>query len=228
MITNKGKFTTGMVMMIAFMVVLVAMFLPIFGGKNGLQYLDDLYNSISKGSADYFDKVRADAQPFAGKTLDVTIKLSNPEQAAQVANLLNAGKAMTNVTDASVKVSGDLGAIIDNAMVDARALYENKGDALQAKYGYDARRVGYNWYQAIRKMEDALNKQEQFQMAKVLHVVNSKTVETAYNYYGIEGQKISERVGVVLFSLVFYVIYTLWYGFGIMFLFEGIGMQLEH
>jgi len=32
----------------------------------------------------------------------------------------------------------------------------------------------------------------------------------------------------VTFSLVFYVVYTLWYGFGIMFMFEGSGMKLEH
>jgi hypothetical protein len=53
-------------------------------------------------------------------------------------------------------------------------------------------------------------------------------VEPAYNYYGIEGQKISDRFGVVIFSLIFYVIYTLWYGFGIMYLFEGVGLKLEH
>jgi hypothetical protein len=33
---------------------------------------------------------------------------------------------------------------------------------------------------------------------------------------------------VVIFSLIFYVVYTLWYGFAIMFLFEGWGLQLEN
>jgi len=32
----------------------------------------------------------------------------------------------------------------------------------------------------------------------------------------------------VIFSLVFYVVYTLWYGFGIMYMFEGWGLRLEH
>ena len=58
--------------------------------------------------------------------------------------------------------------------------------------------------------------------------VNQKAVETAYNYYRIEPQNISDRYGIVIFSLVFYVAYTLWYGFAIMFLFEGWGMRLEH
>ena len=29
-------------------------------------------------------------------------------------------------------------------------------------------------------------------------------------------------------ALVFYVVYTLWFGFGIMYTFEGLGMQMEH
>ena len=35
-------------------------------------------------------------------------------------------------------------------------------------------------------------------------------------------------VGYVLFSLVFYVIYTIWYGYAVMFLFEGLGFRLAH
>ncbi len=35
-------------------------------------------------------------------------------------------------------------------------------------------------------------------------------------------------LGIVIFSLIFYVVYTLWYGFAIMFMFEGWGMRLEH
>ena len=70
--------------------------------------------------------------------------------------------------------------------------------------------------------------QKKFKEAKIIDLVKTKAVETSYNYYGIEGQKITDRIGVVTFSLIFYVIYTLWYGFGIMYLFEGVGMQLEH
>ena len=77
-------------------------------------------------------------------------------------------------------------------------------------------------------MEFGLKQQKKFKLAKMAELVNSKAVETAYNYYGIDGQKITDRIGVVLFSLVFYVVYTLWYGFGIMYLFEGWGMRLEH
>ena len=59
-------------------------------------------------------------------------------------------------------------------------------------------------------------------------LVVKKAVELGYNYYKVEPQKIGNKIGIVIFSLVFYVIYTLWYGFAIMFMFEGWGMRLEH
>jgi hypothetical protein len=58
--------------------------------------------------------------------------------------------------------------------------------------------------------------------------VITKAVELGYNYYEVDPQKIGDKVGIVIFSLVFYVVYTLWYGFAIMFMFEGWGMRLEH
>jgi hypothetical protein len=77
-------------------------------------------------------------------------------------------------------------------------------------------------------MDKDLTKQEKFKEAKVIGVVQSKAVESSYNYYKIEAQRIGDKIGVVFFSLVFYVIYTLWYGFAIMFMFEGWGMKLQH
>jgi hypothetical protein len=53
-------------------------------------------------------------------------------------------------------------------------------------------------------------------------------VECAYNYYGIEPWKVSDRIGLVLFSLIFYVVYTVWYGYAIIFLLEGWGFTLSH
>ena len=77
-------------------------------------------------------------------------------------------------------------------------------------------------------MDKDLKKQKKFKEAKVVALVVKKAVESSYNYYKIEPQKIRDRWGVVLFSLIFYVLYTLWYGFAIMFMFEGWGMALGH
>jgi len=228
MIAHKKTFATGMVLMVAFTVVLVAMFMPLFGGHNGLEYLDSLYNSISKGSANYIHKATTAAEKFNGRQIEVTLGLKSAEQADQVAKQLNAGGALINVDGQTIKVSGDLGKLLANCLADAKLMYENNGDAIQSKYGVEARRVMYNWWQTCTLLEEALNKQEQFKEANAVHTALTKAIEPAYNYFGIQAQNIKDRLGVVVFSLVFYVIYTLWYGFGIMYLFEGWGLRLEH
>ncbi len=77
-------------------------------------------------------------------------------------------------------------------------------------------------------MESDLKHQKKFKEAKVVSVVVQKAVELGYNYYKVEPQKIGDKIGVVLFSLIFYVAYTMWYGFSILFMFEGWGLKLEH
>ena len=228
MIPKKGKFLTGIVMMIAFGVVLVAMFMPIFGQKNGLEYMDDLYNSISKGSAYYIPKVKEDVKPLEGQQVEMQLVMADARQAEQTAKLFNAAGALVNISDNTLTVSGGLGKIMANSLEDADAMYHNDSQALQAKYGMDARLALYNWWQACSAMDKSLKKQKMFKAAKMVDLVRKKAIETSYNYFGIEGQSIGDRFGVIMFSLVFYVVYTLWYGFGIMFLFEGYGMQLEH
>lgn len=228
MIANKKLFGTGLVLMITFSIVFVGIFMPLFDGHNGLQYMDSLYNSISKGSANYIPKAVKAAEKFNGQSTEVTLAFESAEQADQVAKQLNAGGAMINVSAGTLKVSGDLGQILANCLADAKLMYENNGDAIQSKYGIEPRRVTYNWWHALTLLEEELNKQEQFKAANAVHTALTKAVEPAYNYFGIEAQNIKDRLWVVIFSLVFYVIYTLWYGFGIMYLFEGWGLRLEH
>jgi hypothetical protein len=115
-----------------------------------------------------------------------------------------------------------------NALADADAMYKNQADALSVKYGYDAKHVLLNWWVALHYLEKGLKDQKKFPEAKVVSTANKKAIECCYNYYGTEAQSIGDKVGIVIFSLVFYVVYTLWYGFAIMFMFEGWGMQLEH
>ncbi|MBU4389440.1 MAG: hypothetical protein KKB23_07895, partial [Proteobacteria bacterium] len=64
MIANKKEFYGGFVLFIAFFVVLFIIFSPVFNGQNGLDYLDSLYNSISKGSAYYIPKVQEETDKF--------------------------------------------------------------------------------------------------------------------------------------------------------------------
>lgn len=228
MIENNRKFFSGLGLMILFVIVLVLFFSPIFGGHNGLDYLDNLYNSISKGSAYYIPKLREESQKFKSDSVTVTLQMANDSQAEQTARLFRAGGADAAQTEAQLNVSGDLGMILENCLMDADAMYENDGNKVSTKYGYEERVVLYNWWKASKEMEKDLKKQKRFKEAEVVSLVAKKAVETSYNYYNIEAQKISDKFWIVTLSLVFYVVYTMWYGFAFMFMFEGLGMKLEH
>jgi hypothetical protein len=228
MIAKKKEFYGGFGMLIGFFVILIIVFSPVFNGQNGLEYLDSLYNSISKGSAYYIPKVKKETDTFTGNSISVTLNMKDEAQAKQTAVLFMKGGALVNVSGAELKVSGDLGKVLENCLADADHMYVNDGEKIKGKYGYDERQALYNWYTALKSMDKDLKAQKKFKEAKVVTLVIKKAVECSYNYYTIEPQKISDRYGIVIFSLIFYVLYTLWYGFAIMFMFEGWGMQLGH
>ena len=228
MISQPKKFYGGLGLMAGFIVVLILIFAPILKGQNSLDYLDSMYNSISKGSAYYIPDLRKDSQQMSDVTVDVTLSLADARQAQQTALLMEKSGATAQVSETKITVKGSLGKILETCLDDADLLYLNKGKAIADKYGYDEKRVLFNWWSAFKSLDKELKDQEQFQAAKIVSLINKKAVETAYNYYKIEPQKITDRLGVILLSLVFYVVYTMWYGFAIMYMFEGWGMKLEH
>jgi hypothetical protein len=228
MIKRKKEFTLGLVMLISFFVVLVIIFSPVFGGHNGLEYLDRLYNSIAKGSAYYIPKVREEIQQMGQSSVDMTLTMDSAAQAQQTAPLFMKAGALVNVSEAKLRVNGSLEKMLNACIEDADAMYHNDGKKLADKYGYNERQALYNWWKAFKSAEKVLLDTKKFKEAKVIVQLNQKALETAYNFYQIEPQKILDRLGVVVFSLAFYVVYTMWYGFAILFMFEGWGMQLEH
>jgi hypothetical protein len=107
-------------------------------------------------------------------------------------------------------------------------MYHNDGKLVSQKYGYEEKRVLFNWWMSYKLMEKELKAQKKFPEAKAVDLVVKKAIEVSYNFFKIEPQKIKDKYGIVIFSLIFYVVYTLWYGFAILFMFEGWGLKLEH
>jgi hypothetical protein len=98
MIAKKKEFFGGFAMMVGFVVVLVIMFSPVFNGQNGLEYLDALYNSISKGSAYYIPKVKEATDEFVGNTVSVELAFQDEERAGQTVPLFMQAGAMVNAS----------------------------------------------------------------------------------------------------------------------------------
>ncbi len=228
MISDKKKFFMGAGLLLSFFIVLAIFFSPVFDGQNGLEYLDNLYNSISKGSAYYIPDLKDSSAAHNGKMVTVNLALKDADEAKQTSLLFLAGGATVDIRGSELKVSGDFGKILENCLDDSDQMYLNQGEKLSGKYGYDEKRVLYNWWTATSLMDKDFKEQRLFKEAEVVTTVKNRAVETAYNYYKIKPQKISERLGIVIFSLIFYVVYTLWYGFAIMYMFDGWGLKLEH
>ncbi len=228
MSTQKKSLYKGLGLMISFTVVLVMLFVPILNGQNPMEYMDNLYNSISKGSAYYIPKVKDTVRAYQDDAVDVTLALADDQQAARLQRLLAVQEMTVSSSGRQVAVHGDLKALLLQILEDSDIMYVNDAERIVAKYGYDERLVLFDWWSTLKALEYELNKQKRFNAANLVAVVQSKAVETSYNYYGIKAENIVDKIGIVLVSLAFYVIYTLWYGFGIMYLFEGWGMNLGH
>ncbi len=228
MIADKKEFFGGVGLLVGFFVILVIMFCPIFEGKNALNYLDSLYNSISKGSAYYIPKLKKEVDKYTGESISVVLEIKDPKIAEETALLFTKGGAETNVSGKQLSIKGDFKKILENCLEDSDNMFNNNGEIISEKYGYPEKNVLYNWYSAMKLMQLELVKQGKGKESNLMISISKKAVECSYNYYKVIPQPISEKAGIVVFSLVFYVIYTVWYGFGILFMFEGWGLRLEH
>lgn len=219
----------GIVMLIAFTVLLVVIFMPVFPGKvNGLDYMDNLFNMISKGSSYFIPKAMKDSEKFAGKMIDVKVAMTDDKQAADTAKLLEVNGAKATVSGKDVVIKADMGLLMKGSLADADFMFKNDGKPVADKYGYSEKQAMYNWHSLFKKIGTDLTKQQKFDEAKSFANVQKKALEPAYNYYGVDAKNWNENLALIIFALAFYVFYTLWYGFGLMWLFEGLGLKIGH
>jgi len=240
--TSKKTLGVGIALALSFLVALFLIFSPIFGdGKNGLVFADDLFNKLSKGSSYFIPKVAKDNEKFMGKMFTVNIKVSKPEdkpgdaekRAERAAKLfaVNPG-AKVEVNGSELKIEGDLGLVLKAALEDSDVMFKNEGDKLKAKYEAamatdDVKQMFRQWNNVLPKINKEFAKEKKIEEANIVSAVTKKAVETAYNYYGVEAQKVSDKAVLMTGLLIFYVIYTMWWGFAIFYIFDGIGLTMS-
>jgi hypothetical protein len=227
LIKHKGDFVKGLLLLVSFLVVLVLMFCPLFNGKNALEASDDLFNSIAKGSANYIPGIKKQADAYKGKAFDVTVKLKSPEMTQKVTKLFTTAGAQVTPKENELEVKGDLGGVMLAALTDADAMFNNREAEISSKYGFPGKEVLFAWHRAFKEVDKSLKKQKLFKESKFLDTVIKKGVELGYNFANIVPETASSKAGILTFALVFYVIYTLWWGIGILMLFEGFGLQMK-
>ncbi|TAL27767.1 MAG: hypothetical protein EPN94_01085 [Nitrospirae bacterium] len=228
LVRNKKTFSVGVVFAISFLVVLFLIFSPLFGGKNGLQFSDDSFNRLAKGSSYFIPKVSKSVEKVAGKPISATIKLDKAEDVEPTAKLFTtAGARVETVDNVILKIDGDLGVILQSVIKDADSMYKNDGKAVAERYGYDEKKAMKNWWTALSKIEKGLKKDRNVEDAKIISDVNKKAVEPGYNFYKVDANKVSEHAGMMSGLLIFYVVYTMWWGYAIFYMFDGVGLSMK-
>jgi hypothetical protein len=228
LIRHAKMFNLGALLGISFLVVLFLIFQPIFpGGKTGLDFSDDLFNKLSKGSSYFIPEVEKDNEKFIGTDFSVSIKLDKAEQVDKAVEILTTGGAQAVAQDTQVTISGDLGKLLGNVIKDSDEMYKNDGTRVSEAHGFNEMDVMALWWSILSKMNREFQKNKKVNESDMVMKVMQKAIEPAYNYYGIEAEKISGKAFTLAGLLIFYVLYTMWWGYAIFDMFDGIGLSMK-
>lgn len=224
---DKRKLWIGITLLVTFALVLIGVLGPVWNGRSGLEVSDDLFNSLAKGSTYYIPEQMEKADKWVGDPVSITLKTKSEEEAQLTAKLYQSAGADVKTEGLNIKVDGDLGNIAKACLADADAVFNNRPEAITAKYGADVndREVIYYWYNSMKQIN------KQYLAARgagprylFTKAIMEKALEPTYNFYGLKVSTLNSVMGLTVFLLAFYLIYTIWYGFGILYIFEGLGI----
>jgi len=227
LVKNKGAFAKGILLAVSFLIVLFIMFLPLFNGENALKAADRLFNSISKGSTNFIPDLVKKNKAYEAVAFEATVKFQRPAILEQARKLLTLAGAQATAEGEQLKIKGSLGAVLAAALKDSEAMFNNRDSELQTRYGFSGREALYVWWTIFKGLDLDLKKQGKFKEASFVGDVVKKGIEVGYNYFGIVPESARSKAGILTFALVFYVVYTLWWGIAVLFLFEGIGLEMK-
>lgn len=232
-VVDRRSFNRGLVLALGFFALLLLIFAPVYGttpdgrALNGLQYADDLFNRLSKGSSNFIPRLREAVGEARGQRIAVEIRLDTPERVALAHRLLGMAGQQVERSGDRLALQADLGEWMMRVLDDAEAMYANQGERVRNRYGIDERQALETWWHVLKQTDKALKKARQVPQADLVHSVKNRAVETAYNFYGIPAEDVREAWPVLTGLLLFYLAYTIWWGFAIYFLFEGLGLTVK-
>lgn len=254
LIRNGRAFTRGLLLLSSFIVVFVLFFMPVFPGHeggaktNGLVYADHLFNTLSKGSSNFFDPAKQDPKSVdyavkgvQGVTVDMEVPFKKAEDnypadsgmtsfnvVDSAATLLGAHGFEVSATASAIRIKGDLHTFLVAVLEDSFSTYNNNRDEVTTRRnGMNGAMVMKSYWHLLDNMIKPMQRAGQVNEATVVNMVKGKAVEASYNFYGITPLRVVDNIPLVAGFLIFYVIYTMWYGFAIFELFEGIGLTMK-
>ena len=227
LIRDKKHFTMGIIMLTVFALILILMSLPLFGGRNAFEAADDLYNSIAKGSSYKIPQLEKKAREFHGTMIECSINADSFPDMGLAGKIAAAAGIQISHSGDKLGLKGDLGNMAMAALKDSDLMYLDRETEVSEKYGVPAKQALFAWWKLLTETKDVLKRKKLVTRAAFLDEIVKKGIEVGYNFSGIAPEKATSKAGTLALSLVFYIAYTIWWGFSIFFLFEGFGLAME-
>lgn len=224
LIRDRRKFRLGLAGLAGFAVVLAAWVRPLADGRSGLRWADDLFNQLCKDSADYSAQLCLQAPRFAERRFQVVFTAPSPPAAEKMARLAAAAGATAQAQGARVDMEGRLGPFAAALLEDADLLFRNKDRLLEERRGMSARETVYWWWMMAEPIYKHYIATGDVGASNFVSALRTRACEPAYNFAGIEPKPVAQAVAPLALLLSFYLVYTVWYGFSILFVCEGLGI----
>jgi hypothetical protein len=228
MMSNRRKLRIGLIGLASFAVVFMLWVVPWFGGRSGLDWADSLFNQLSKESSYFVPALREDAKRFDGRSFDVLVPASSQPDAARLCKVARTSGAEAEFDGKAVRVRGDLAAIARAAMDDAEALHRGQAEQVQAKYGFTGRDVIYAWWLVFGSIYKSCMDARDLPTSNFASSIRTRVCEPAYNFAAVQARSPADAFWPMTILLAFYVLYTIWFGFSIMFIVEGLGVSAKN
>jgi len=226
-IADRKSFLFGLVLALGFVAVLAVMFSPVFQGMNAFAAADQLFNSIAKGSSDCFEELEQLAATLADSQVETSLTFKDGEMARSCGTLLEQAGLRVSQEGSDVSFSGGLTPLLRTVIDDSRDLFRGEGQSVADRYGLPERVALYSWWTLLKELGRDLKHKGKFKEAAAIERVISKGVEVGYNFHGIAPRRAADNWLILTLALVFYIFYTLWWGYAILLLFEGLGLQMK-
>lgn len=216
----KKELAMGLLLATSFLITLGIMLTPVFDGKNFIVYADERFDSYSKHSSYFIPELIEMAEKYSDE-ISATIDFKSEVYAEKAATLF---AEFARVEGKNLTINARLSDIALFALQDADRAYHNDEEYFNQKYGMSAKEALYYWHLSLQSIAKTLEAQGRFEESIFIkNQILMRGLEPAYNFFGFEATPI-DLTGALL--LLFYVIYTLWWGFAIYFVFEGLGIKV--
>jgi hypothetical protein len=251
MLSNKNKLQLGLIGIISFMAMLIVWVSPVAPGHlTGLQWTDQFFNGLTKASAYQFPKVFKDSERFIGKTFNLNYRASNENETKMLEKLYTSFGAKVDVQGTNLTISGDLGRVSQGILSYSEDFFNNRRKDMTNVLGFDSKDGLYSIYLSQKALEKSYLRNNQASELQFVREIQERGIEPAYNFDGIvaagapkpvegeyalgalrsypsiEQSPVGIKEMIILSGLIiFYLLYTCWYGFSLMYLLEGAGVS---